>query len=299
MNVPMTLPMKCERVWSTLSTALCGVWLVACAGCGDPAAGATGAGAAPSGTSSSGVRTPTPARSGVPVYGYRVVNRYPHDTAAFTQGLLFHGGHLYESTGQEGESSLRRVELTTGVVLEKRDIARPMFAEGLALVGERLVQLTWKNNTIFQWNVNTFENEGIVSMTGEGWGLTYDGTRLIKSEGTSRLTFMDPVTLRPTGSVLVRDGETAVTQLNELEWIDGHVWANVWMMDRIAKIDATTGTVVAWIDLTGIIVLPPDPPTNPGNVLNGIAHDPATGRIFVTGKDWPTLFEIELVPPPE
>jgi glutamine cyclotransferase len=296
--------MKRERTWSAAGSALGCLLLVACAGCGDPAAGANAAGAGAAatgagGTSGSPVRTPTPARSGVPVYGYRVVNRFPHDRTAFTQGLLFHGGHLYESTGQEGESSVRRVELATGAVLEKRDIARPMFAEGLALVGERLVQLTWKNNTIFQWNVNTLDSEGIVSMTGEGWGLTYDGTRLIKSDGSSRLTFMDPVTLRPTGSVLVRDGEKAVTQLNELEWIDGHVWANMWMTDRIAKIDAATGRVVAWIDLTGLIDLPPDPPTNPGNVLNGIAHDPATGRIFVTGKDWPTLFEIELVPPPE
>lgn len=298
--------MKCERVWRGLSSALCGVGLVACTGCGDPKASANGATSGTGGTGGTsvasygpGVRTPAPARSGVPVYSYRVVNRFPHDTAAFTQGLFFHDGFLYESTGQEGESSLRRVELTTGVVLEKRDIARPMFAEGIALVGERIVQLTWKNNTIFQWNVNTLESEGIKTLPGEGWGLTYDGTRLIKSEGSSRLTFMDPVTLQPTGSVLVRDGETAVSQLNELEWIDGHVFANVWMTDRIAKIDAESGRVVAWIDLTDLIDLPPDPPSLPGNVLNGIAHDPATGRLFVTGKDWPTLFEIELVPPPE
>jgi glutamine cyclotransferase len=297
--------MKRERTWSAAGSALCGMWLVACAGCGDPAASASGAGsgagAASSGTGGTGAtnpRPPIPARSGVPVYGYRVVNSHPHDRTAFTQGLLFHAGHLYESTGQVGESSVRRVELATGVVLEKRDIAS-MFAEGLALVGDRLVQLTWKDNTIFQWNVDTLESVGIKSLPGEGWGLTYDGTRLIKSDGSSRLTFLDPVTLQPTGHVLVRDGEKAVPQLNELEWIDGHVFANVWMTDRIAKIDASTGRVVAWVDLTGIIDLPPDPPNLPGNVLNGIAHDPATGRIWVTGKDWPTLFEIELVPPPE
>ena len=229
-----------------------------------------------------------------PVCGYLVVNQYPHDPGAFTQGLLFSGGQLFESTGIEGESTLRRVALETGEVLQMRHLADWYFGEGLALWQDRLLQLTWQDEVCFIYDSDTFAPLGSFSYTGQGWGLTHDGHRLVMSDGSSTLTFRDPDSFAVLGSIGVTDIGLPVTNLNELEWIRGEVFANRFTTDRIARIDPDTGRVVAWIDLAGL--LQPGPP--PG-YLNGIAWDDAGERLFVTGKNWPTLYEIELVGCPE
>ena len=227
----------------------------------------------------------------VPVYSYRVVATYPHDPSAFTQGLVYADGVFYEGTGLYGRSSLRRVDPPTGQVQQKVDLAPSYFGEGVALVGETLYQLTWKEHTAFTYDRHSLAATGQFTYTTEGWGLTYDGRSLIMSDGSNTLYFRDPVTFEETGRVQVFDGATPVTLLNELEFIDGEVYANVWQTERIARIDPQTGRVTAWIDLTGL-----RPPQT--DVLNGIAYDAGQDRLFVTGKLWPYLYEIALVPPP-
>ncbi len=226
---------------------------------------------------------------------YEVVNAYPHDPRAFTQGLVYHEGALYESTGLRGESSLRRVELDTGRVLQWLNVPDRYFAEGLALWEDRLIQLTWTSGEAFAYDRETFDKVDTFSYPTEGWGLTHDGARLIMSDGTSTLYFRDPETFEETDRVVVRDGETAIRNLNELEYVDGEVWANVWLTDRIARVDPETGEVRGWIDLAGL--LPASERTAQTDVLNGIAYDPEGGRLFVTGKLWPKLYEIEVVAP--
>jgi glutaminyl-peptide cyclotransferase len=230
-----------------------------------------------------------------PIYGYRVIAEFPHDPNAFTQGLLYHDGLLYESTGLYGASSLRRVELETGRVLQQVDLPANYFGEGLALWGERLIQLTWQENTGFFYDRETFQLLDQFSYPGEGWGLTHDGQRLIMSDGTAELRFWDPDTLEEIGRVTVRDHQRPVNLLNELEYVRGEVYANVWMSDRIARIDPTSGQVVAWIDLAGLL----SEADRQGrvDVLNGIAYDAEADRMLVTGKWWPKVFHIELVPP--
>jgi glutaminyl-peptide cyclotransferase len=236
-----------------------------------------------------------PAPGAAPVCSYEVVNEYPHDDQAYTQGLVYAGGVLVESTGQYGESSVRRVALETGDILQIRHLTSDYFGEGLALWQDRLLQITWIEETCFVWDAVTFEPEGSFSYTGQGWGLTHDGHRLIMSDGSSTLTFRDPDTFVALGTQTVTDGGSPVIYLNELEWIRGEVFANYFLSDLIARIDPDTGEVIAWIDLEGL--LDPFPPT--AGVLNGIAWDDAGERLFVTGKDWPSLFEIELVGCPE
>lgn len=227
-------------------------------------------------------------------YGYEVVERFPHDPGAFTQGLVYLGdGVLYEGTGMWGESSLRRVDLSSGRVLQQRDLPARYFGEGIAVVGERIVQLTWQSGVAFIYDRQTFELLGEHTYPGEGWGLAYDGKRLIMSDGTPRLRFWDPETLAEIGSVQVRDGGEPVEDLNELEFVDGEVWANVWQTDRIARIDPDSGRVVGWIDLTGLLS-DEDRAGRSVDVLNGIAYDAETGRVFVTGKYWPVLYEIRV-----
>jgi glutamine cyclotransferase len=235
-------------------------------------------------------RGAVPART--PTYVADVVAEWPHDPAAFTQGLVWHDGRLFESTGQVGQSSIREVDLRTGRVLRKRDLPAPHFGEGIVLFGDRLVQLTWTSGIAFVYDWRTFEPRGQFRYEGEGWGLTTDGTSLVMSNGTATITFRDPATFEVQRRVTVTDNGTPVTQLNELEWVNGELWANVWMSDQIARIDPATGTVTGWIDLAGI--LPAMDRRGNEDVLNGIAYDAENDRYFVTGKLWSKLFEIRL-----
>ncbi|MBV8855706.1 MAG: glutaminyl-peptide cyclotransferase [Acidobacteria bacterium] len=233
------------------------------------------------------------ARSGaVPVYGYEVVNTFPHDPEAFTQGLVFHNGALIESTGLERHSTLRRVELQTGKVLQKIDVPPYFFAEGMTLFEGKLYQLTWKGEKGFIYDPQTFEKTGEFTYTGEGWGLTHDADSLILSDGSNKIRFIDPADYHVKRVISVLDGNRPVLELNELEYVKGEIYANVWHQNRIARIDPQTGSVKGWIDFSGL--LKPGDVTNDEAVLNGIAYDEAGDRLFVTGKLWPKLFEVKL-----
>ncbi|MEX1128187.1 MAG: glutaminyl-peptide cyclotransferase [Vicinamibacterales bacterium] len=226
-----------------------------------------------------------------PVSGYQVVRVYPHDRQAFTQGLVFLDGVLYESTGLNGQSGIRKVKLETGEVLQVQRLEERYFGEGIAVVGDAIVQLTWQSGVGFVYDRATFQRTRTFTYAGEGWGLAYDGTRLIMSDGTAVLRFLDPKTLKETGRLQVKDGGRPVPMLNELEVVKGEIFANIWDNDRIARIDPKTGIVRGWIDLRGIL----DPKDAVGvDVLNGIAYDAAGDRLFVTGKLWPKLFEIRV-----
>lgn len=232
-----------------------------------------------------------------PVHGYRIVHAYPHDPAAFTEGLFFQDGFLYESTGLEGRSSIRKVRLETGEVLQSRRVPSAYFGEGIVARDGRLIQLTWRNQTGFVYDLASFAPRGHFSYPGEGWALTQDRRRLIMSDGTAQLRFLDPRTLRETGRITVTDEGRPVPNLNELEYVEGLVLANVWHTDRIARIDPATGKVVDWIDLSGLSPLT-GRAADPDAVLNGIAYDAKRRRLFVTGKLWPKLYEIEVVERP-
>lgn len=225
-----------------------------------------------------------------PVAAVEQVRSYPHDSTAFTQGLLWRGGRLYESTGRYGQSSLRLVELETGRVIQRVPLGQQYFAEGIAAVGDSLYQLTWKEGVAFIWDPATLRQIAQVQYSGEGWGLTSDGRRLIVSDGSSYLTFVDPATFQVDTTLRVTDGGRPVDQLNELEWVKGEIWANVWYTQRIARIDPVTGRVKGWLDLSPLI----PPVTDREAVLNGIAYDEAEDRLLVTGKLWPRLFEIRV-----
>lgn len=225
---------------------------------------------------------------------YRIVNTHPHDPRAYTQGLIYKDGFLYESTGRHGESSIRKVRLETGQVLQRYDVDARYFGEGMTDWRGRLLQLTWKAGLGFVYDLATFRQVRTFTYGGEGWGLTHDGTRLIMSDGSARLRFLDPVTFRETGSIDVRDRGRPVWQVNELEFIKGEIYANVWQTERIARISPTTGNVLGWVDLTGI--WPERPKADQDAVLNGIAYDAAGDRLFVTGKWWPHVYEIALIP---
>ncbi|HEV3485228.1 MAG TPA: glutaminyl-peptide cyclotransferase [Vicinamibacterales bacterium] len=229
-----------------------------------------------------------------PVQRYRVVRSYPHDPRAYTQGLFYSDGVLYEGTGLVGESSIRKVRLETGEVLQVRRVDPPYFGEGIALWQGSIVQLTWQSEVGFVYDKASFERTRTFTYSGEGWGLTHNGTHLVMSDGSAQLRFLDPKTFREVRRVTVRDGGAPVTQLNELEFIDGEVYANVWQSDRIARIAPDTGQVKAWIDLRGLLT-PSEAAA--AEVLNGIAYDADGKRLFVTGKLWPRLFHIELLPP--
>lgn len=230
-----------------------------------------------------------------PRYGFEIVRAYPHDTGAFTEGLFWRDGFLFESTGLEGRSSIRKVTLETGVPEQERLIESRYFGEGIIDWKDRLIELTWKHETGFIYDIATFEKLGEFSYPGEGWALTRDDRRLIMSDGTASLRFLDPETLKETGRVQVTDAGRPVDNLNELEWVKGEVFANIWQTDLIARIDPTTGKVTGWIDLTGLLT-EADRAGNRVDVLNGIAYDTATDRLFVTGKLWPRLYEIRLKP---
>lgn len=225
-----------------------------------------------------------------PVCSYSVVATYPHDSDAFTQGLIWDQGHLIEGTGLEGASTLRRVELATGDPVLSINLPSTVFGEGVTRWQDQIIQLTWQDGIAYLWDSETFDFEGTFVYSGEGWGLTHDGWRLIMSDGSSVLQFRDPDTFAVLDSVTVSDDLGPVIRLNELEWIRGEVFANQWLSKRIARIDPGTGSVLAWIDLTSLVDAQPS-----GDVLNGIAWDEATERLFVTGKLWPNLYEIEMV----
>jgi glutamine cyclotransferase len=228
-------------------------------------------------------------------YGYTVVAAYPHDTGAFTEGLFWRDGFLYESTGLEGRSSIRKVTLETGLPEQERLVDSRYFGEGIIDWKDRLIELTWKHQIGLIYDIATFELIGEFSYPGEGWALTRDETRIIMSDGTSALRFLDPETLTETGRIQVTDDGRPVDNLNELEWVKGEVLANIWQTDRIARIDPKTGHVTGWIDLSGLLSAA-DQAGGRVDVLNGIAYDAATDRLFVTGKFWPKLFEIKLTP---
>ncbi len=231
-----------------------------------------------------------------PLYTYEIVNTYPHDVEAFTQGLVYLDDGLYEGTGQWGASTLREVALESGAVLRSHALESQYFGEGITVLNDRVYQLTWQEQTGFVYNRRTFEPVQTFNYSHEGWGITHDGSRLIVSDGTSTLYFWDPQTLQEVGRVTVRDHEGPLNRLNELEYINGEVWANVWLTDLIARISPETGEVLGYIDLTGL--LDTRNLQEPVDVLNGIAYDAENDRIFVTGKLWPTLFEVRIIPAP-
>jgi glutaminyl-peptide cyclotransferase len=228
----------------------------------------------------------------VPIYGYEVVHVWPHDQGAFTQGLVFHDGKLLESAGQVGRSNLRRVELETGKVLQKVDVPEPYFAEGITLLKGKIYQLTWQHQLGFIYDAWTFEKIGKFDYQGEGWGLTNDGQSLLLSDGTNRIRFLDPDNFQARKTIAVLDGSMPVIEINELEYVQGEIYANIWHDDRIVRIDPQTGRVVGWIDLKGLLAR--GEVHDEEAVLNGIAYDDANGRLFVTGKLWPKLFEIRV-----
>ena len=236
-----------------------------------------------------------PQRRATPVYGYQVVHAYPHDRGAFTEGLFYQDGWLYESTGMEGRSDIRKVALETGVVAQKRAIDPRLFGEGIVAWKGKLVELTWRTEIGFTYDLNTFQPTGEFHYPGEGWALTTDGRRLIMSDGSSEIRFLDPDTLQQTGELMVKEGKEPLLSINELEWVKGEIWANVWQTDRIARIDPMSGQVLGWIDLSGL--LPARDRNGTEDVLNGIAYDAAGDRVFVTGKQWPKLYEIKLTGP--
>lgn len=239
------------------------------------------------------IATTAAAQESTPRLGYRIINSYPHDMEAFTQGLQYHDGYLFEGTGKNGFSSLRKVELETGEVLQSTQLSRRYFGEGIQIVGERVFQLTWQSNIVFVYSLADFEQVDTFFNPTEGWGLTWNGEDLILSDGSATLRFLDPETFTDRRSIEVSINGNPVPYLNELEYIDGEIWANVWQTDFIVRIDPDNGRVTAIVDLTGLSA-----ETQLGSneaVLNGIAWDAERERLFVTGKHWANLFEIELV----
>ena len=229
-----------------------------------------------------------------PVHGFKVVRTYPHDRQAFTQGLEFVDGVLYESTGLNGRSGIRKVNLATGEILQVQPLDAAYFGEGITVWKNRIVQLTWQSGIGFVYDRQTLQQQRSFRYTGEGWGLTHDGTRLIMSDGSDSgtLRLLDPETLRQVGTLAVKDAGRPVARLNELEFVKGEIFANVWQSERIAVISPSSGRVTGWIDLHGLL----DPREAAGiDVLNGIAYDAKGDRLFVTGKLWPRIFEIQIV----
>jgi glutamine cyclotransferase len=233
--------------------------------------------------------TPSPA----PVAGYRVVHVFPHDPQAFTQGLAYLDGVFYEGTGLNGRSSIRRVRIENGEVLQIQKLDSQYFGEGIAVLGDTLFELTWQSGIGFLYDRATFQRKGTFNYLGEGWGLTHDGKRLIMSDGSAVLRFLDPSTRKVLSRLEIRDGRNPVLHLNELEYVKGEIFANVWQTNRIARISPKTGRVTGWIDLTGLLTAREQQDVD---VLNGIAYDARGDRLFVTGKLWPKVFQIRIAP---
>lgn len=272
-----------------LSTRCAGLLLL-CAALGAPAPAAAKEGPAATAT----ITTATAAGAAIPVYGYEVVRSYPHDPNAFTQGLFFRNGLLYESTGLEGRSTVRQVRLETGEVLKQVALPPQLFGEGITEWGGRIIGVTWQTQFGYVLDIDSFALVQRFSYTGEGWGLTRNNRELIMSDGTAELRFLEPSSLKETRRLRVTAAGKPVDQLNELEWVDGEIYANIWQTERIARIDPKSGQVLGWIDLAGLL---PAKERVEGHtdVLNGIAYDAVNRRLFVTGKMWPKLYEIRLV----
>ena len=232
----------------------------------------------------------------VPTWGVHVVTSYPHDTAAFTEGLFYRNGYLYESTGLEGHSSIRKVELKTGRVVREYELPSVYFGEGIVPWKDRLIQVTWRTGIGFVYDLSTFRLLSSFHYPGEGWALTSDGGRLIMSDGTSNIRFLDPDTLKQTGRITVTADGRPVLNINELEWVKGRLYANIWLTNTIAVIDPKSGHVLAWVDVSPLAAMVGE--RGADAVPNGIAYDPAGDRLFVTGKLWPKLFEVRLAPHP-
>ncbi len=232
-----------------------------------------------------------PAR--VAVARYRVVAEYPHDATSFTQGLVFVDDRFYEGTGKKGESSLRRVEPKSGKIEKLVQLDADYFGEGITILDGNIYQLTWQNGIGIIYHQKTFATISTFRYTGEGWGLTNNGNQLILSDGTPTLRFLDPKTFEVTKRIVVKSGRESIKKLNELEYVKGEILANIWYQDRIARISPETGDVLGWIDLTSLY--PASSRKSNDDVLNGIAYDEANDRLFVTGKHWPKVFEIEVV----
>jgi len=247
---------------------------------------------------SSPTPSPTLASTAVPppIYSYEVINKYPHDPDAFTQGLVYQDGIFYEGTGLRGRSSLRKVEVETGDVQQKIDLGSKYFGEGITIWEDRVIQLTWQSQIGFVYNKDSFEQLSQFNYPTEGWGITHDGEKLIMSDGSATLYFWDPDTLTEIGRIQVYDDQGPVVQLNELEYIKGDIYANIWQTNKIAQINLSTGQVLAYLDMTGLLELPLDY-NKPVDVLNGIAYDTETDRLFITGKLWPYLYEVKLISP--
>jgi len=230
----------------------------------------------------------------VPEYTYKVVREFPHDPSAFLQGLVYHDGFFYEGTGRYGESSLRKVRMETGEVVQRVNLPREYFGEGITISNDRVVQITWQSHIGFVYNLKDFSFLRQFSYPGEGWGLTTHGSEIYMSDGTPEIRVLDGNTLEEKRRIKVHDSATPIQELNELEYVEGEIFANIWHTDRIARISPQTGKVLGWIDLTGL--LSPVYRRDEEAVLKGIAYDPAKKRLFVTGKLWPKIFEIKIVP---
>jgi glutaminyl-peptide cyclotransferase len=229
-----------------------------------------------------------------PEYGYQVIHVYPHDPSAFTQGLEFRAGFLYESTGLKGRSSVRKEKVETGQILQQIDIDPQYFGEGITVMNQKITELTWQAETGFVYDESSFQRQRSFNYPGEGWGLANDGRQIFMSDGTAQIRIWDPVTLQEQRRITVHDQGQPILNLNELEYVRGEIYANIWQTDRIARISPADGRVLGWIDLTGI--LSPADRTGNEDVLNGIAYDVLGDRLFVTGKLWPKLFQIKLIP---
>lgn len=238
---------------------------------------------------------PAAASAALPTYDFKVVRSYPHDTQAFTEGLLYRDGALYESTGLNGKSSIRKVDLATGRVLQSKDIPPQYFGEGLTAWGDTLVGLTWQTQTGFVFDLKTFELKSQFAYPGEGWGLTHNGKELIMSDGSSTLRFLDPKTFLEVRRIKVTADGIAVDQLNELEVVEGEIYANIWHTNTIARIDPASGKITGWIDF-GKLYPQAGKSLNGENVMNGIAYDAEKKRLFVTGKLWPSIYEVKIIP---
>lgn len=238
-----------------------------------------------------------PACAQVPEYGYTVVHTYPHDTGAYTEGLFWHDGYLYESTGEVGSSSIRKVDLKSGETVQKKVLMPPYYGEGIIALDNRLYQLTWRSGKGFIYDFEGFNKIGDFSYPGEGWGMTSDGKHLLMSDGTPQIRVLDPASLKEVRRITVTWDGNEVGRINELEWIKGEIWANIWLSKRIARIDPETGNIVAFIDLEGLGPKPGEVRDPNNAVLNGIAYDKKGDRIFVTGKHWPHLYQIKLKKP--